>query len=161
MNVKEYIENGMQQLEEVLLSKVTAKKQEEAQNLLTDIHYCLDHMDAAAYGKDFMHNLLVSQGLEKDYRKIADSIVVKTQHVVLHRMKCLTTNHEEQDPECVNPKDTVLPGSKWIFRGYCSRIERCQHDYTVHFKCGVNGNAPKYNEVAKHMEKLIEEAESF
>lgn len=157
----EFIEIGMQRLEEALMGKVNAKRQEEAKALLADIRYCANHMDATAYGTDFVHNLLVAAGLEKDFRTIGDGIVVKTLHVVLHRMRCLTTNRAEQDPECVSRRDTVLPGAKWIFRGYCCRVERCQHDYTVHFKCGVNGGAPRYGEVAQHMQQLIEECETL
>jgi len=155
------IENGMTMLETALLSRVPARKMEEAKELLADINYCLRHMEESAFGRDFLSNLLIAVGAQDgEYAKLSDYIVRNTQREVVNRMRALMTGKKVKDLECTDVRDTMLPGSNWIYRGYCRFMRRCRHDYTVHFKCGKNGNVPKFDEVATMFEELIEDSEN-
>lgn len=138
----------------------TVRKEELVARLIKDIRYSLKHIDETEYGIDLIHNLAVATGvLDGEYNKIEDGIVRNTQRVLLHRIASLQSSRRLRDADCTDIKDTVLPGSNWVYRGWCAFVRRCKHDFTIHFKCGKRGNVPHYEEVAEQMKELIEESE--
>lgn len=139
----------------------TQRKQEVATQVVNDIRYAVDHMDETEYGIDFIHNLAVATGVvDGEYNKIEDGIVRNTQRELIGRIQSLTNGRRQKDPDCTQKKDTLLPGSEWVYRGLWSFVRRCKHNFTVHFKCGKHGSVPHFEEVAKRMQELIEEAEA-
>ena len=157
----EIMEFQLGKIEVKLTEKATtAQKKQVVEKLMDDLHYCVDHMDEAEFGRVFVRNIAIAAGVvEGEYTSLGNVVVRNTQRVMIGRIKAILNGRREADPDCTNRQETLLPGSRWAYMGNCCYLRRCKHDVTVHFKCGKRGSVPTYDEVSSKLKGLIEEAE--
>lgn len=72
------IEKGWKEIKAHLLSLVKKNNEENLQNWLERVQYCLERMGAMEFGMDFEHNIKVFLGLDNVYHEIQDKIVKET-----------------------------------------------------------------------------------
>lgn len=137
-------------------------RKEMVEQLVTDLRYALDHMDECHYGIVFVRNIMTYMEMSEHgtYRLLSNAVVRDTMHFLMHEIDEVKAGKRLQDPNCIERKNTLLPGGKKLFRNHCGYIDACDDGtYTVHFKCGMRGGAPTFDEQAALAKKMIEDAE--
>ncbi len=154
----------LEQIEAKLREMATNKHKEEmAESLIRDIRFFVEHIDECQYGVGAVRNLMIYLGLNEKgrYAVLNNTTVVNTMRFILHEIDELKAGKALQSPDCLNRKETILPGGKRLYRGLCSYIDACEDGkYTLHFKVGINGGVPTLDEVFDLARRVIETAES-
>lgn len=141
MNVK--IENMYTMIADELDLRVNEKKMEQVSAWLDKLYYCLNHCDENEYGEPLLQNIMVFLDLSKTARKeIDDRVVTNTEYVLCAELQQILGGRKQklQDIIKVASKDTVLPGGKWMWRGYRAYVKRNRHSLTVQFVAEKNGD---------------------
>ena len=163
MKQSEMIKSQLDSIKAKLMEKAsTQAKKEVAEKIASDLEYAVRHMDEGEYGVVFVRNIMVAMQLAKpgtSYTRLGNAIVRNTQRVLLSEIKSLVRGRKVEDTECTDKADTLLPGSRWYYMGWCVYLRRCVHDITVHFKCGKHGAMPTFDEMARELKEIIDEAE--
>lgn len=163
MRQSEVIKSQLASIRARLMEKAsTQARKEAAEKIARNLEYAVRHMDECEYGQIFVRNIMVAMQLANPgtgYTKLENAIVRNTQRVLLCQIRSLMRGSKCEDAECTNVADTLLPGSRWYYMGWCVYLRRCVHDITVHFKCGKHGGMPTFEEVTRELKEFIDEAE--
>lgn len=121
-------------VEAELKLRTKGKKEKAVAKWMSDLRYSLGHMDESEYGFGFLRNIEAYLDIHDDeYVEIADRVVNNTLFELCNRLEELLKLPASKLTKLVkrDVRETLLPESRWLYRGWRCYLKRNKHSFTV------------------------------